>query len=185
MNYLKLTAISALTASAALAQVYPPQGRLTLTSNTPVMTSDVVNTSTVYYTPYIGNEATYSTPNALHNHTFSETTLTLTSTINPAGHIYDVFLNNPEDNTPLIICTGPAWASLTSRGTGAGTTELTQFDGMWVNATLITACYNNGTNVVTSDSKGGLSSVPYIRPVTARPGCHSPPQPPAAARTTF
>src|SRR5689334_1222868 len=34
----------------------PPQGRLTLTSNTPVMTADATGQGTIYYTPYQGNQ---------------------------------------------------------------------------------------------------------------------------------
>ena len=36
-------------------QIFSPAGRLTITSGSPVMTSDVTAASTVYYSPYTGN----------------------------------------------------------------------------------------------------------------------------------
>lgn len=34
--------------------VIPPQGRLTLTTGTPVMTAEAAAQTTIYYTPYVG-----------------------------------------------------------------------------------------------------------------------------------
>jgi hypothetical protein len=140
--------------SAALAQIIPPGGRLTLVSNTPVMTSDVVGATTVYYTPYVSNSLPVetSTPpcsggNCTYgNDTFSQLTLTLNSTYQTAGNIYDIFTVLGDG---FYICTGPAWASSTSRGTGAGTTQLVQVSdyGLWTNANTISSCYNGGGSV--------------------------------------
>lgn len=142
-------------ANIALGQLIAPQGRLTLQSNTPVMTSDVMNTSIVYYTPYNG----LSYPDFLGGQTDSfkqQLTLTLTSSDNPAGNVYDVFLVFSGGSTPPTICTGPAWASLTSRGTGAGTTQIQQHFGFWWNANIINNCYNNGANVASFVANAGL-----------------------------
>ncbi len=119
------------------------------------MTSDVTGTSTVYYTPYLGNAVPSPTGSSGFSsyYTFSQLTLTLNSTDNTAGNIYDVFL---VENDGANICTGPAWASTTSRGTGAGTTQLTNIDGLWVNANTISACYNNGVNIEEFVATDGL-----------------------------
>jgi len=139
-----LVAIGALASSAALAQIIPPAGRLTLTSNTPVMTSDVVGAGTIYYAPYAGNSMPISNGTSLSNSTFaSQLTLTLNSTFHTAGNVYDIFVVNIGG---LAICAGPAWSSSNSRGTGAGTTQLTQLQGIWVNAVTITTCYNGANN---------------------------------------
>jgi hypothetical protein len=124
------------------------------------MTSDVVNTSTVYYTPYVG----YSLPLPYTSggsgsggwYAFSQTTLTLSSADNTAGDIYDVFVLPGASNPNITICTGPAWTSATSRGTGTGTTELTQVDGIWVNANDISNCYNGGVSVASFVAKYGV-----------------------------
>lgn len=122
-----------------------PSGRLTLTTATPVTTSDVSAASTVYYTPYKGgNLSIYDTNlTAFAPIDFSsELTLTLNSS-HPSGNIYDVFVAlNPSDNSTLIIGTGPAWQTATAgsgaRGSGATTTELTRLQGLLVNAVSIT-----------------------------------------------
>jgi hypothetical protein len=137
-------AIAALLSVAALAQINPLGGRLTLVSNTPVMTSDVTGASatTVYYTPYVSNLMPYNTgAGVFTNSSFTQMSLPLNSTYQTAGNIYDIF------EFRGVICTGPAWSGtnpLTSRGSGAGTTELTQSNGLWVNAYNI-VCSNAST----------------------------------------
>ena len=44
-----------ITSSASYFYVQSPNGRLTLTSGTPVTTNDVTAATTIYYTPYKGN----------------------------------------------------------------------------------------------------------------------------------
>jgi hypothetical protein len=126
----------------AQAQVLSPQGRLTLTSNTPVMTGDVTNATAIYYAPYIGNSIPIYASSSFSNHTFSQLTMTLSSS-QGSGDIYDlfVFLNSGT----LTIGAGPAWTSSTGRGTGSGTTQLTQLNGLWVNTNTITLT-NSSTN---------------------------------------
>jgi hypothetical protein len=134
-------------ANSSLAQILTPQGRLTLVSNTPVLTSDVVGASTVYYTPYIGDAIPEATGDPVgtgfDNTTFSQLTLSLNSAYQTAGNIYDIFVL--ANGTPFICAADPAWPSSTSRGTGAGTTQLTQLLGIWVNANTISYCYNGTT----------------------------------------
>lgn len=145
MNLLKIAIAMALTISAALAQTLTPQGRLTAQSNTPVMTQDVASISTIYYTPYVGN--TLPQPNGsggYTNSTFSQLTLTLSSNAVNAN-IYDIFAYYSTGG--WVVCTGgPAWSSSTSRGTGSGTTQITQVGGIWVNAQALSNCWNAATN---------------------------------------
>lgn len=89
-------------------------GRLTLASSTPVTTTDQTAKTTVYWTPYTG--------------AFTELSLALDADNGHTGYqasagLYDLFLYN--DAGIARLGTGPAWASATTRGAGAGTTELT------------------------------------------------------------
>ncbi len=113
-----------------------PQGRLTLTSNTPVMTTDTTGATSVYYTPYQGNIVPIYDGANMQSYSFGQLTMSLNTSNQTNGNIYDlfVFLNS----SVVTIGAGPAWSSSTSRGTGAGTTELEQIDGLWVNKNSIT-----------------------------------------------
>jgi len=113
-----------------------PQGRLTLTSLTPILTTDVLAATSIYYTPYQGNQAFIYDGNGLLPIAFSELTLALDSNsghtgYHQSGKLFDLFLIN--DAGTLRLATGPAWSSSTARGTGAGTTELEMVNGLWVN----------------------------------------------------
>jgi hypothetical protein len=136
MNILKIAVALALPLTAALAQTVFPQGRLTLTSNTPVMTSDVVGATTLYYTPYQGfliPIATASNPVFSENE-FNQLTLTLSSTGQTAGNIYDIFaFNNPNaGNAVTLAANCTPWPSLSSRGTSTAV-AISQANGIWVN----------------------------------------------------
>ena len=64
-----------------------------------------------------------------------------------ANTIYDVFVGL--NASVVTLCTGPAWsnsgAGTSSRGTGAGTTQLATYMGMLTNAVSMTCRYNNTT----------------------------------------
>lgn len=118
-----------------------PGGRLTLTSGTPVMTSDVSNSTSIYYTPYINDKIPIYDGSSWTMTTFSELTNTTTdNTKNPAAVVassnYDLFVWS--DSGTLRLGRGPAWSSATARGTGAGTTELERVNGILVNKISIT-----------------------------------------------
>jgi hypothetical protein len=122
------------------------QGRLTLVSNQPVMISDKTNATSVYYTPYVGNILQGYNGTNLGNETFTQMTLSLDSTVQTSGNIYDLFTF--QITGTWYLCTGPAWSSISSspwRGTGAGSTAITQVQGIWVNANAISNCYYNST----------------------------------------
>lgn len=118
-----------------------PQGRLTLTTGVPYLSSTVTAAGTIYYTPAIGNLVPiYDGTNWKFN-TFTELSQALTdNTKSPAAATtnsnYDLFVWN---DTGTLRCTrGPLWTSDTARGTGAGTTELEFVDGILMNKNAIT-----------------------------------------------
>lgn len=140
---------------------YPnPQGYLTPTSGTAIVTGDVTAATAVYYTPYVGNMVPIYDGSWLQAYFFSEQTLTLTSS-QAANNIYDVFafLNSGS----VIIGTGPAWTSATagscSRGTGAGTTQLSRINGLWSNTVSMTMRNGASTYSVAANQGTYLSSL--------------------------
>jgi len=115
-------------------------GRLTLSSNTPVMTADVTAASTVYYTPYNGPYVPVYNGTIWVMQAFTQLSLALDSSSGHTGYqqsgkLFDlfVFLNSGT----LALGTGPAWSSSTVRGTGAGTTELQRKNNVYTNANSI------------------------------------------------
>lgn len=130
--------ISALTSSIQ-AIIGQPQGRLTLTTGTPVLSGGVSAGTAVYYTPYTGTQIPIYGGTIFGVKTFAELTLTLNSN-HVANAIYDVFVW--EESGVVTVGTGPAWNTATAgagaRGSGAGTTELTRLSGIFVNANSMT-----------------------------------------------
>jgi len=89
-----------------------PGGRLTLTSGTPVTTSDVTGATNIYYTPYVSNVISLWTGARWQPIEFSEYTLalgTLTS-----GKPYDVFAYL---SSGALACEMLAWTNDTTRAT--------------------------------------------------------------------
>lgn len=142
----------------------PPGGRLTLTSNTPVMSSDVSGAATIYYTPYLNGFASFFDGTTWNQKTFSQLSQALSdNTKSPAAtlanNLYDMFL---WDDGGTIRCTrGPAWNSSTDRGTGPGTTQISVgTNGVYFNTVAITngpaagrgiyvgTIYTNASNLV-------------------------------------
>jgi len=98
------------------------QGRLTLTSGTPVTTSDVTGASTIYFTPYNGNCLSLYNGSNWQTVQFDETSLalgTLTS-----GKNYDIFAY---DNSGTIDLEMIEWTNDTTRAT-----DLTMQDGVLI-----------------------------------------------------
>jgi hypothetical protein len=120
---------------------YPANGRVTLSSNVPVMVSDVTGSTSIYYTPYNGDHIALYDGTGWVEYSFTQLTNTTTdSTKNPAAVAankgYDLFVWN--DSGTLRLGRGPAWSTDTSRGTGAGTTEVEYVNGVRVNKYAIT-----------------------------------------------
>lgn len=141
MRRIFLAALLALAAALPVtAQTITPQGRLTLTSGTPVMTTGLSAATTIYYACYTGNIVPVGSSPTNLTIGSCNISMGLAAANHLSGSVYDIFgVNNAGT---LTLCTGPAWTSTTGRGTGAGTTELTQTNGgLWTNANSMTNCY--------------------------------------------
>ena len=140
-----LTALEADTKS-----VGPPGGRLTLTSNTPVMTADTTAVGTIFYDTFYTNLVPIG--GTTYVITSDEVSLILDATNHLSGKIYDVF--GIVSSSALKLVTGPAWGTSPSgtpafggsRGTGAGTTELQLSNGVWTNKNSLTHAFNNAVD---------------------------------------
>lgn len=118
-----------------------PQFRLTLTTAVPVLTTDTTAITTVFYTPYLGQQITLWDGSVWNLSNQSEVSQTLAdSTKSPtatsANNNYDYFAWS--DSGTFRCTRGPAWTSSTGRGSGAGTTELVRVNGVWMNNVAIT-----------------------------------------------
>jgi hypothetical protein len=124
----------------------PPQGRLTLTSGVPVMSADVVGATSIYYTPYQGNAVPIWNGTAWVTSAFTQLTMAMSTTAHLSGNLYDLFIYNT--GSSLAIGAGPAWVSTTTRGSGAGSTQIDQSTGLWTNTNSITLTNGSGTATV-------------------------------------
>lgn len=114
-------------------QAVVPGGRLTLTSGTPVTVAEVTSSTSIYYTPFIHNTIGIFDGTSWKLYTYSELTFALGTLTSGAN--YDLFV---WDNAGTVtLSAGPAWTSDTARGTGAGTTQLSLQDGVYVNTVAI------------------------------------------------
>ncbi len=90
-----------------------PGGRLTLTSGTPVTTSDVASSTSVYYTPYVNDVITLWDGSIWKSINFTEKTLALGTVT--SGLPYDVFGYLSSGN---LVLEKLAWTNGTTRATG-------------------------------------------------------------------
>jgi hypothetical protein len=116
--------------------------RLTTESGVPVSTSDRTAQGTVYFTFHAGNQIVLYDGTRDSVYLLSaELSCPLNDNLkSPAavasGSNYDLFVW--DDAGTVRLGRGPAWSSDTSRGTGAGTTELEYRNGRLVNKVAIT-----------------------------------------------
>lgn len=115
-----------------------PQGRLTLQTATPVMTSTQSLKTTIYYTPYVGNQIPIYDGSSYTMTTFSEISVATTDTSkNPAAigasKVNDWFVWN--DAGTLRLTHGPDWTNDTTRSAG---TALVMVNGILLNNVSIT-----------------------------------------------
>lgn len=153
-----------------------PQGRLTVATATPVVTTTDSANTIVYYTPYIGNVVPIYNGTVFVNTVFAELLNTTSNTTHESGgggtggggpaavttdSNYDLFVWN--DSGTIKLTRGPLWTSSTARGTGAGTTELERVSGIYVNKIAITngPAAQRGTYVGTVRSNGS-SQIDWI-----------------------
>lgn len=155
--------------SLSLAGSISPQGRLTLTSGTPVMGSGVAAATSVYYSPYVGNsvplyDGANMAPTAFTELSQATTDATKSPAAVAASKIYDLFVWN---DTGTIRCTrGPAWTNATTRGY-----TLTMVNSILLNTSIITngPAALRGTYVGTIASNAG-STIDFIFGTTGSGG---------------
>jgi hypothetical protein len=122
-------------------------GRITLTSGTPVTTADVTSATTIYFTPYKGNKVTLFDGVRWRRYTFTEVSLAVPTT---SSTVYDLFLY---DNAGTLTLDATAWTNDTTRATA-----LTTQNGVYVKTGAVTRRYlgtfrtTAGINGQTEDS---------------------------------
>lgn len=170
----ELAAVSATIATftAALASIAAfPQGRLTLTSGTPVITTGVTAASTVYYTPYTGQLCPVWDGAQFNLKIFAELSLTL-NVNHVLNSIYDCYIiNDATDGVKLV--TAPAWSNIAA-GTGSrsGTCDQTRLAGILVNANQLTM-RNGGTTYTVAANRGAYVGSLYIDGTAGQVTCHT------------
>lgn len=128
-------------ATAASGGFSAPQGRLTLVTGTPVMSSEQAAKTTIYYTPYQGDKIPLYDGSAWSMTTFTELSLAMASSANWAANSnYDLYVYN--DGGTLRFGTGAAWTSDTARNE-----SLTMLNGIYVNAATMTLRYGASSTV--------------------------------------
>ncbi len=134
----------------------PPQGRLTLQTVVPVMTTTQSAKTTIYYTPYIGSVVPIYDGSNFTATSFTElSVLTTDTTKSPAAigasKVNDWFVWN--DSGTLRIGHGPDWTNDTARSAG---TALVMVNGVLLNNASITngPAASRGTYVGTTRSNG-------------------------------
>lgn len=143
-------------------QIYfPPQGRLTLASVTPVMNTSVTGSVTVYYTPFNGNlvpiyDGTNVVPTIFTEVAQATTDTTKSPAAVAASSLYDIFVWN--DSGTIRATRGPAWTNATTRSLA-----LARTNGILLNASTITngPAANRGTYVGTVASNAS-STIDFI-----------------------
>lgn len=154
-----------------------PQGRLTLTSATPILAVGVTAGTSVFYTPYIGNLVPIYDGIQFNPKVFTDIQLTLTASY-VLNSIYDCFIIN--DAGTIRIVTGPAWTTITAgagaRGTGAGTSELTKilnatYVGIWTNANAMATARNGATTYAVAANQGTYVGSIYIDGTAGQISC--------------
>lgn len=124
-------------------------GRLTLTSGTPVTTSDVIAAGSVYFTPYKGNQiALFDGTSTWTTLSFSQLTISLASGFS-SGKLYDVFAYN---NAGVVALETVVWTNDTTRATA-----LTLQNGIYVKSGATTwryiGSFYTSSATTTEDSK--------------------------------
>lgn len=154
--------------------VSQPQGRLTLTSGTPVLSADVTGAGTVYYTPYVGQLIPIYNGTDFIETVFSELSMAMSGANFAAGAIYDLFVVSDAGTIRLGI--GPVWGTLTAgsgaRGTGAGTTELQRLNGIWTNKNSMTLRYAAAATVSIAANQATYVGSIYMDGTNSQVSCH-------------
>jgi len=134
---------------AAYPKSLPHDGRLTLTSGTPVLTGDVTGATTIYLAPYLGNRTAVYTGSAWLPMAFSEISVAVPSTV---YRLFDIFEYNnagtlaletvnwnqstaaitaASNATPIVITSNGHGLSNNDRVAVAGVLGNTAANGIW------------------------------------------------------
>ena len=135
--------------------IVQPQGRLTLVSGDPTPAT-AGPASTLYYTPYIGSQISRYTGLIWVIDSFAELSLA-GNAAHAANTNYDVFFF--DDSGTKRIGTGPAWISGSSRGAGAGSTQVLRVAGIFVNAVSVTLRNGGSTYAIGAQEAVYLGTV--------------------------
>jgi len=149
-----LAAVTAATGGGGTSTPTPPQGRLTLQTAVPVMTTTQSAKTTIFYTPYVGNKVPIYDGTNMTMTTFAELSVATTDTTKSpaaigASKVNDWFVWN--DGGTIRIGHGPDWTSDTARSAG---TALVMVNGVYLNNASITngPAASRGTFVGTTRS---------------------------------
>lgn len=140
-----------------------PQGRLTLATATPVMTSSVAGATSVFYTPYAGNQVPLPSGGVYYMSVFAEVSQATTDTTKSpaavaASSCYDDFVWN--DAGTIRATRGPVWTNCTTRSAGSA---LVLTNGLLVNSSAITNGPGAGLGVwVGAIASNASSTIDYI-----------------------
>jgi hypothetical protein len=137
-------------ASPAALPPYPAFVRLSVLTGNPNPTSEESAKTSVFAMPHKGDTYPQWDGSKFFPQTFAELTLSLNAAHTSAS-IYDVYLWL--DSATVRVVTGPAWASASSRGTGAGTAEKETLYGVDVNKVSMTV--RNGASTYTMPARYG------------------------------
>jgi len=160
--------------------IEPPQGRLTLTSGTPVMTTTTSGQTTIYYTPDRGNFVPLpgSAGGAFTNVSYTELSQTTTDTThNPTAvapnSCYDEFVWS--NSGTITLSRGPAWSTCAGSGAraagGAIARPASPNNGFLVNSVDITNGPPAGLGLwVGTIASNGSSTIDWIYGATAAGG---------------
>ncbi len=134
-----------------------PEGRLTLASGQPVMAASVTAATTLYYAPFTGTNIPINTGGVVRLYRFTASPtdavgLSIVLGANWAANSnYDVYA--ALNGGVVTLATGPDWSAgavagsnavgSSTRGTGAGSTELQLYLGYLTNKNTITLRYAN------------------------------------------
>lgn len=139
--------------NAVIGVPHPPEGRLSLVTATPVMTSEQAAKTTIYYGPYKGDLVPiYS--GTWKETTFTELSLALDSNsghtgYHQSGKNFDLFVY--DDSGTLRLVSGPAWTNDTTRATA-----LEYKNGILMNAASMTGRFgsSSGNTVTVAQDRG-------------------------------
>lgn len=137
-----------------------PQGRLCLASGLPVVASDTSGTS-IYYTPYVGDQIPIYDGSDFANRTFSELTLALDSTSGHTGYHqadknFDLFVF--DDSGTLRLGSSPAWTDDNTRANAISRTR-----GLLVNSSSIVLRFGSASGNTTTVAAGRATYVGAMR----------------------